>query len=139
MPIYAIHDGNRVLNTIVAESKEIAEECTQLFAMESIDYKPWVGWEHYENGWRPSQPFPSWAWDESDKEWTPPIQIPSEFGDWAWDEEDLVWVEIIPEQTYPSWVWDDEIHEWVAPAPYPDDSEAYRWNEENKKWELVVQ
>ena len=41
----------------------------------------------------PSQPYPSWNWDESQYRWMPPVAVP-EFGGHQWNEETLSWIEV---------------------------------------------
>lgn len=50
MPNFAINDGNTVVNVIVADSKEIAEEVTGLLAVET-DGEPWTGWTLIDGEW----------------------------------------------------------------------------------------
>lgn len=58
MPNFAIHDGSTVVNVIVADSKEIAEEVTGLSAVEA-DGEPWIGWTLVDGVWTaPPQPEP---------------------------------------------------------------------------------
>ena len=50
-----------------------------------------IGWTYDEqDGFRPSQPYPSWAWGGS--EWVAPVAYPDE-GYWKWDEDAGAWVE----------------------------------------------
>ncbi len=58
MPNFAIHDGSTVQNVIVADSQEIAEEVTGLYAVET-EGEPWVGWTLIDGVWTaPPEPAP---------------------------------------------------------------------------------
>lgn len=70
MANYAIHDGTTVVNVIVAESAEIAEQVTGLTALETTGV-PWTGWTLHGDAWRPPMPESPgmWEWDEAAQEW----------------------------------------------------------------------
>lgn len=58
MTNYAIHDGQTVVNVIVAESAEIAEEVTGMNAV-ATDGVPWLGWTLIDGEWlAPVTPVP---------------------------------------------------------------------------------
>lgn len=46
------------------------------------------------DGYRPTQPFPSWVWSET--EWTAPVPMPDDGGVYRWDEEGQSWVMVVP-------------------------------------------
>jgi hypothetical protein len=50
MANFAIHDGVAVVNVIVADSKEIAEQVTSLEAIETTG-EPWTGWVYQDGEW----------------------------------------------------------------------------------------
>lgn len=50
MPNFAIHDGNTVVNVVVADTQEIAESVTQMQAVET-DGVPWIGWTFEDGVW----------------------------------------------------------------------------------------
>ena len=52
---YAIIKDNRVINVIVADSKEIAEELTSLEAVETTG-QPWLDWTRVDGQWVEPQP-----------------------------------------------------------------------------------
>lgn len=91
MPNYAIHDGSKVVNVIIADSKNIAEEITGLNAIETAG-EPWIDWTFEVEGWRPPRPFNSWNWDGN--EWVAPIPMPNEDGPWEWNEDYLNWEQV---------------------------------------------
>ena len=51
MANYLIIENNKVINVIVADSKEIAEQVTNLEAIESTSSTPWIGWEKIDDVW----------------------------------------------------------------------------------------
>lgn len=50
MANFAIHDGHTVVNVIVAESAEIAEEVMGMQALET-NGAPWIGWTLVDGEW----------------------------------------------------------------------------------------
>lgn len=50
MSNFAIHDGTTVVNVIVADSLEVAEEVTGLSAVET-EGEPWIGWTLVDGVW----------------------------------------------------------------------------------------
>lgn len=56
---------------------------------------------------RGPQPYPSWTWNDTSKQWEAPVLKPE--GDWwSWDEVGQVWTDSRP--------------------PMPDDGQTYTWN-----------
>jgi hypothetical protein len=125
MPNYAVHDGQTVVNVIIADSAEIAEELTGLTVVETQG-EPWIGWTMENEGWQPPAPFPSWVWNGD--EWEAPVQRPD--GDYTWDETTVAWVPL--PQPFPSWAWIDNT--WQPPIPYPSDGAPYYWDEQQGDW-----
>lgn len=63
MADWLIHDGSMIVNAIVADSQEIAEEVTGLQAFPAPeDGVPWIGWTLLDGEWvepaPPPQPEP---------------------------------------------------------------------------------
>lgn len=134
MANYAISNGSKIVNVIVADSQEIAEEATGMTAIETSG-EPWIDWTLEVEGWRMPSPFASWVW--SGTEWESPVPQPTQPGYfYTWNEDTLSWdgVEIPP--PFPSWV-KNESGEWEAPMPKPDDENAYYWDEDLQNWVLV--
>jgi hypothetical protein len=50
MPNYAIHDGHTVVNVIVCETQNLAEEVTGMNAVET-EGQPWIGWTLVNGVW----------------------------------------------------------------------------------------
>jgi hypothetical protein len=66
MSNYALHDGSRVVNVILAESQEVAESVTGLTALET-EGEPWIGWTLSDGVWvAPPQPEPEFIEELSD-------------------------------------------------------------------------
>lgn len=40
----------------------------------------------------PPQPYPSWTWDATLHQWSPPVPYPDDGNTYAWDEDTLSWV-----------------------------------------------
>jgi len=58
MTNFAIYDGFAVVNVIVADSQEIAEDVTGLTALETYGV-PWIGWTLVNDVWTaPPEPEP---------------------------------------------------------------------------------
>lgn len=135
MSNYAIYENDEIVNIIVADSKDIAQEVTGKKAIEAVG-KISIGWTLYEDGsWRPAAPYQSWTeWDAANQEWLPPTPKPSPTGDYYWDEDSLTW-EISP-SPLPSWIWDGD--NWIPPVPPPDDDlTKYNWDEDTQSWILI--
>lgn len=98
MPNFAIHDGARVVNVIVADSAEVAESITGMSALETSG-EPWIDWTLESEGWRRPSPFPSWTWNGS--AWEAPVTDPQDGS--TWDEDTLSWIapEPPPEEPTP--------------------------------------
>lgn len=77
MSNYAISNGSKIVNVVLADSKEVAEQATQMEAFETFG-EPWIDWTLEPEGWRPPPPFPSWTWDDSAGNYEPPVPQPEE-------------------------------------------------------------
>lgn len=51
MANYLIIENNKVVNVIVADTKEIAEEVTGLEAIEVTGSEPWINWTRTDGVW----------------------------------------------------------------------------------------
>lgn len=77
MPTYAVYDGSQVVNVIVADTAQIAEDVTGFMVIET-EGAPWVGWTLHGDEWRPPMPTEgAWEWDETTHEWVEVIPAPS--------------------------------------------------------------
>jgi hypothetical protein len=98
MANYALIENGIVINTIVADSLEIAEEITGLSAIEFTEESPlginWY-WLEAANAYVVPSPYPSWTYNVEDKVWNAPTQMPIEDGKvFVWHEDSLVWTPI---------------------------------------------
>jgi len=99
---FAVIDGKNVVNTIVAESKAIAEEVTKMLCIEFGDADRAEPGGQYVDGVFipkiPIKPYPSWILNPN-YVWESPIphpQVDSENPkDYIWNEELLNWTEVI--------------------------------------------
>jgi hypothetical protein len=97
MTNYAVVEGTNVINTIVADSKEVAEEVTGKTCIE-FTTEPAEAGGTYENGtFIRKKPFESWVLDEENN-WKPPVEYPSNDPEhpksYIWDEETINWIEV---------------------------------------------
>ena len=133
---YAIYDGQKIINVVIAENIEDVTSTTDMQVFECVNEVPWIGWENFNGTWRPPQPYPSWTWENNS--WTPPIEKPQDNTHiWQWDEATLSWDRTPLPQPYPSWTLDNN-EVWQPPIPEPqDDFYVYFWNEQEQNWEIV--
>lgn len=101
MAYFAVLDGENVINTIVADSKEIAEEITGKTCVEFTTEPAEPGGTYTEGVFITRKPHPSWVLNEN-KIWTTPIPYPelddNNPKDYAWDETLINWIEVIKEE-----------------------------------------
>lgn len=134
MPNYAISDGKKIVNVILADNINIAQEFSEMDAIET-EGVPWIGWTLEEEGWRSPSPYPSWSWNGT--EWVAPQEKPNVEGKFfVWNEELLSWEEEYIPQPYPSWTL-DENGDWIPPIAHPNDGKIYYWDEESQSWILM--
>ena len=91
MPNFAVLDGESVVNVIVADSKDIAEELTGKNCVEATTVKAQVGGKYSEGNFIEPKPYPSWILDEN-YDWQPPVAYPSDGALYTWNEDNLEWV-----------------------------------------------
>lgn len=96
MPNYAVPDptGKQIINVIVAENKNLADEVTQSDTIPVLDGKPSLGWRYWkdEGEWRDGQqPYDSWSWNADIGEWVAPVPQPADMPLSEWDEETQSW------------------------------------------------
>jgi hypothetical protein len=95
MANYAVMDGNKVINTLVADSKEVAEEVSGNTCIEFTNTSlAFVGgiYDSTKQKFIKEKPSPSWVLNEDD-EWVPPIPIPNNGKRNIWNEETSSWDE----------------------------------------------
>lgn len=93
MANFAVIEGDNVLNTIVAESKAIAEEVTGktcvLFTTECAE----PGGTYVNGKFIHRKPHASWILDK-DGNWQAPVEAPKDDKSYVWDETTTSWVEV---------------------------------------------
>ncbi len=94
---FAVIENNLVTNTIVAESKDIAESILGLVCIEYTDENPAIIGGIYDGSkFIAPQPYASWTLN-SNKEWEAPTPCPTIEGqEYVWNEESLSWEIFIP-------------------------------------------
>lgn len=96
MANFAILDGVNVINTIIADSKETAENVTGKLCIEfSETDRVEVGGTYVDGVFTPHKPYASWIWVNNN--WTPPI-LPPEYNsenpkNYIWNEDSQSWIE----------------------------------------------
>ena len=94
MANFAVVDNDNVLNTIVAESKEIAEQVTGKTCIEFTTEPAEPGGTFDGTDFIRVKPYPSWILNE-EKDWEAPTPMPVVEGKmYQWIEDDLNWQEI---------------------------------------------
>lgn len=98
MANFAVLDGEIVINTILAESKEIAEQVTGMVCIEfnqGDNAEP--GGTYVNNIFIPRKPYPSWILNENNS-WEAPVAPPQYDAEnpkkYTWNESTLSWVEL---------------------------------------------
>jgi hypothetical protein len=95
MATYAVIENGTVINVIVADSKEIAEQVTEKTCLEYTEEAPLgIGWYWLDaaGGYVSPSPFTSWTFDVATKAWVAPVEMPIEEGKFfTWNEETLSW------------------------------------------------
>ena len=96
MANFAVLDGENVLNTIVADSKAIAEEVTGKTCVEFTTEPAEVDGTYVGGVFIPRKPYASWVLN-GDNRWEAPVAAP-EFDpenpiSYTWDESTTSWIE----------------------------------------------
>ena len=96
MANFAVLDGENIINTIVADSKAIAEEVTDKTCVEFITENAEVGGTYVGGIFISRKPYPSWVLG-TDNSWKAPVAYP-EFDEenpisYKWDESTTSWIE----------------------------------------------
>jgi hypothetical protein len=91
MSIFAVLQDNNVINLIVAETKEIAEEITGKTCMEDTDKTAKIGGFWNGSMFVPPKPLDSWVLND-EYEWVPPIAMPDDGYRYYWHEISLSWI-----------------------------------------------
>jgi len=95
MATYAVIENGTVINVIVADSQEIAEQVTQKTCVEYTEEAPLgIGWYWLDtaNKYVPISPFTSWTYNVELGTWVAPVEMPIEEGkQFIWNEDTLSW------------------------------------------------
>lgn len=94
---FAVLDSNgNILNTIVADSKEIAEQVTEKTCIEFITEPAEIGgfYDFEKKIFIKRQPYPSWELDINN-EWQAPVAYPMDNKIYLWNEDIKSWDEIV--------------------------------------------
>lgn len=93
---FAVIENAKVINVIVADSKEIAESLTEKECIEYTEENPLgVDWFWHEDANKYVMPAPhaSWVYSVEKNVWEAPIPMPVEEGKgFMWDEATTSWV-----------------------------------------------
>ncbi len=97
MANFAVLDGENVINTIVADSKAIAEEVTGKTCVEFTTDRAEAGGTYVGGVFIQRKPYASWVLN-ADNSWEAPVAYP-EFDEenpvsYTWDESTTSWIEI---------------------------------------------
>lgn len=95
MANFAVLDGENVINTIVADSKAIAEEITGKTCVEFTTEPAEAGGTYVGGAFILRKPYPSWVLN-ADNIWEAPVAQP-EFDEenpvyYTWDESTTSWI-----------------------------------------------
>ncbi len=89
-----INSENKVINVIVADSKEIAEELTGLFCYEYTEQFPAGIGGDYDPILKKvigKSPYPSWILNKETCKWETPIPYPIDENHYIWNESTVSW------------------------------------------------
>jgi len=99
MANFAVLDGENIINTIIADSKETAEEITGktcIFFNESDRAE--TGGKYIDSVFIPKKPYNSWILNTENNEWMPPTEYPGTTLEdptiYKWDEDTVSWVAV---------------------------------------------
>lgn len=88
---FAVLDGQNVLNTILADSKAIAEEVTGKTCIEFTNEAAEPGGTYIDGVFFPKKPYPSWVLNSSNQ-WKAPTDMPIDDNFYVWDEDTVSWI-----------------------------------------------
>ena len=95
MPEFYIIKDKEIINTIIADSEDIAREISDeevlLVAPEKAYQIGWIKDETLNKWYNPVQPYNGWTLDEN-KDWKPSIEKPDD--NYDWDETNEEWFEV---------------------------------------------
>jgi hypothetical protein len=96
---FAVLDEKNVINTIIADSKAIAEEITGKTCVEFTIENAEIGGTYENDRFIKRKPYPSWILNE-EFNWIAPVPYPDDsLKSYYWSEETLSWIELIIENS----------------------------------------
>jgi hypothetical protein len=97
MSNFAALNGEQVVNTIIADSKELAEQVTGKICVEFTNEPAELGGTYVNGVFITKKPYPSWV-IKNQSWWEAPVPAPTFNPEnpkqYAWDELTLSWIEI---------------------------------------------
>jgi|688.fasta_scaffold674039_2 hypothetical protein len=98
MSSFAVLEGTLIINTIIAESKAIAEQITGKTCVAYTNEPAEIDGTYINGKFIKKQPYPSWV-REGESFWTAPVEYPEvdpeNIKHYTWDEETVSWVETV--------------------------------------------
>jgi hypothetical protein len=97
MAKFAVIENNNILNTIIADSKAIAEQVTNKTCIEYTVEPAEPGGTYVNNKFIKQQPYPSWV-RVGESDWKSPVDYPKidleNPKSYRWDEATTSWIEV---------------------------------------------
>lgn len=97
MPNFAVLENTSIINTIVADNKDIAEQITGKTCIEFTTEPAEPGGTYVNGIFLKIKPYPSWVLNEFNH-WVAPVEYPEidpeNFKLYNWDESTISWVEV---------------------------------------------
>lgn len=97
MKKFAVLENELIVNTIVADSKEIAEQVTGKTCIEFTNEPAETGGTYVNNKFISKQPYPSWV-RVGESAWEAPVKYPEVSPEnpkrYIWDESVINWIEV---------------------------------------------
>lgn len=97
MGLFGVVDNNLIVNIIVADSKEIAENVTQKICVEYTEENSLGIGYYWSEEWnkyiQPSE-YPSWQYNGD--AWESPVPYPNDGEEYVWDEPSTSWLLLPP-------------------------------------------
>jgi hypothetical protein len=94
---FAVIKDNVIINTVMAESKEIAESLNEGICIECTEESAEPGGTYINGKFIKKKPYPSWISDGKDG-WKSPIDMPEvDLNNpklYTWDESKINWIEV---------------------------------------------
>jgi hypothetical protein len=93
MKLFAVVKDNVVVNKIICDSKDIAEEIVGMSCIEiENELVCSINSAYIDNEFTDPAPYPSWTYDQESGEWIAPVPMPDDANIYSWSEENLNWI-----------------------------------------------